>query len=55
MPQAGQPTGVLPGLGFSNAGFLPVSTFGFSHELIAPAVTATSIAGEEFLKVLLVL
>lgn len=44
MPQAGQPSGVLPALDFSVPGFLPPSTAGFSHELMIPAVTATSIA-----------
>ena len=46
MPQAGHPSGtwLSPGLDFSIDGFLPSSTFGFSHELMIPAVTATSIA-----------
>ena len=44
MPQAGQHCGSLPALEFSVAGFLPSSTFGFSQEIMVPAVTAINIA-----------
>jgi hypothetical protein len=44
MPQAGQHCGSLPALDFSVVGFLPSSTFGFSQEIMVPAVTAINIA-----------
>ena len=55
MPQAGQHWGSLTVLGFSVAVFLPSSTFGFSHEIMAPAVTATNIARRRVWKVSLYL
>jgi hypothetical protein len=54
MPHAGHPSGVLLVLGFSVAGFLPPSTVGFSHELMTPAVTATSIAWSNVFEIFIV-
>ena len=49
MPQAGQPSGMvsdglMPVLEFNITVFLPSLILGFSHEIIAPVVTATIIA-----------